>query len=138
MTPPKVELEPKPASSSKISNTLGAPLGGTTRAGQAGFDCMAFSSISPWNGCDRGGRWRPSIVVVASGEPGVPVVCCCAVAGVTRASVAAEVDVKGSRLFMTALLWKIRPVQSGCRETFTNLVNAMQHLALAITHTYFL
>jgi len=31
--------------------------------------------ISPPNGCGAGGRYLPSIVVVALGEPGVPVIC---------------------------------------------------------------
>src|SRR6476660_7957191 len=76
MTPPKVEGALKPTSSVMIKRMFGAPFGGTTRAGQAAFDCRAFRLISPWNGADGGGRSRPSIVVVASGEPGVPVVCC--------------------------------------------------------------
>ena len=34
ITPPKVLATPKPESSVMISRTFGAPLGGTTRAGQ--------------------------------------------------------------------------------------------------------
>ena len=59
-----------------ISRTLGAPLGGTTVGGQYGFDCAASRPITPPNFGGGGGRYFPSIVVVALGEPGVPVVCC--------------------------------------------------------------
>jgi hypothetical protein len=38
-------------------------------------DCAALRSILPPNFCGGGGSWLPSIVVVALGEPGVPVVC---------------------------------------------------------------
>jgi hypothetical protein len=48
---------------------FGAPFGGTTRAGQAGFDWAALRLIWPSNFCGGGGMYRPSIVVVASGEP---------------------------------------------------------------------
>src|SRR5262249_3361865 len=99
MTPPKVEFEPKPASSIRISNMMGAPLGGTTRAGQAGVDCKAFSSIRPWNGCAGGGRYRPSIVVVAVGEPGSPVVCC-AIAGTKVSTARAVTESSATTVFM--------------------------------------
>src|ERR1700757_420629 len=59
-----------------IRSTLGAPLGGTTRAGQYGFDWLAWRLMSPPNFGGGGGRYFPSIVVVAPGEPGVPVICC--------------------------------------------------------------
>src|ERR1700758_1912453 len=62
------------------SSTLGAPLGGTTGAGQAGFDRVALRLISPSNFCGGAGTYRPSIVAVAAGEPGVPLTCwACAV-----------------------------------------------------------
>src|SRR5262249_44284336 len=59
-----------------ISNTFGAPLGGTTDGGQYGFDSLASSLITPPNFGGSGGSCLPSIVVVALGEPGVPVICC--------------------------------------------------------------
>src|SRR5262249_18382139 len=59
-----------------IRRMLGAPLGGTTCGGQYGFDWSACRLISPPNFGGGGGRYFPSIVVVAPGEPGVPVVCC--------------------------------------------------------------
>src|SRR5215467_12533951 len=93
ITPPNVLETPKPVSSVMISRTFGAPFGGTTRAGQNGFDCAAFRLITPSNFCGGGGSCSPLIVVVAVGEPGVPVICpglllaagCCAIArGNTR------------------------------------------------------
>ena len=56
ITPPKVDGAPKPTSSVMINRMLGAPLGGTIRAGHAGLDCSAFSPICPWNGCGGAGR----------------------------------------------------------------------------------
>src|ERR1700758_5276785 len=58
-----------------INNTLGAPLGGTTRGGQYGLDWLALRLITPPNGAGWGGRYFPSMVVVALGEPGTPVIC---------------------------------------------------------------
>jgi hypothetical protein len=74
MTPPKVHGAPKPWSSVMMSSTLGAPFGGTTRGGHHGVDSEAFSSITPPNLGPGGGSCFPSIVVVAPGEPGTPVV----------------------------------------------------------------
>src|SRR5262249_51638125 len=76
MTPPNVLETPKPVSSVMIKRIFGASLGGTTRAGQYGVDWVALRSILPSNFCGGGGSWLPSIVVVASGEPGLTVVCC--------------------------------------------------------------
>src|SRR6187549_2842330 len=75
MTPPKVLGAPKPWSSVMMSNTLGAPLGGTTRGAHQAVDSDAFSLITPPNFGSGGGSCFPSIVVVAPGEPGVPVTC---------------------------------------------------------------
>ena len=47
---------PKPTSSVMMSRMLGAPFGGTTRAGHAGLDWAAFRPISPWKGCGGAGR----------------------------------------------------------------------------------
>src|SRR3954468_20190206 len=69
MTPPKVLGAPKPWSSVMMSNTLGAPLGGTTRGAHQGFDSDAFSSITPPNFGSGGGSCLPSSVIVAPGEP---------------------------------------------------------------------
>ena len=77
MTPPNVLGTPKPASSVMISRMLGAPLGGTTRGGHHGFDWSASSLITPPNFGAGGGSCLPLMVVVALGEPGVPVVWIC-------------------------------------------------------------
>src|SRR6266446_8199718 len=74
-TPPNVPGAPKPQSSVMMRSTLGAPFGGTTRGGHHGVDSEAFSLITPPNFGSGGGSCFPSIVVVAPGEPGVPVVC---------------------------------------------------------------
>src|SRR5215468_9071474 len=58
-----------------ISKTLGAPFGGTTVAGQNGLESFASKLIVPPKGGAGGGRYLPSMVVVASGEPATPVVC---------------------------------------------------------------
>jgi hypothetical protein len=54
---------------------LEAPFGGTTRGAHQAFDSEAFSLITPPNFDGGGGSCFPSIVVVAPGEPGVPVTC---------------------------------------------------------------
>src|SRR5262252_2986774 len=59
-----------------MSSTLGAPVGGTTRGGHHGVDSEALSLITPPNFGSGGGSCLPSSVVVAVGEPGVPVICC--------------------------------------------------------------
>src|SRR5262249_57441378 len=71
-TPPNVLETPKPVSSVMINRTFGAPLGGTTRAGQYGVDCAALRSILPSNFCGGGGSWLPSMLVFALGDPRVP------------------------------------------------------------------
>src|SRR6476646_7557695 len=58
-----------------ISNTLGAPLGGTIVGGQNGFDWAALSLMTPPNFSGGAGSCLPLMVVVASGEPGAPVAC---------------------------------------------------------------
>src|SRR5512132_1806835 len=82
ITPPKVDGAEKPTSSVMINRMFGAPLGGTVSAGQYGFDCAALGLISPLNTGRGGGKYLPSMVVVAPGEPGTPVVCCARTAGV--------------------------------------------------------
>src|SRR6266446_529096 len=59
-----------------MSRMLGAPLGGTTRGGQYGLESVADSLITPPNGIGGGGICFPSIVTVALGEPGTPVIVC--------------------------------------------------------------
>src|ERR1044072_3001417 len=78
MTPPEVLGAPKPWSSVMISRTLGAPLGGTARRPHHGVESEAFSLITPPNFGLGPGTCFASRVVVAPGEPGVPVTCCAA------------------------------------------------------------
>ncbi len=75
ITPPKVEGTPKPASSVMISSTLGAPLGGTMRGAHQGLDCSASFLMTPPNFGSGGSSCFLQTVVVAPGEPGVPVTC---------------------------------------------------------------
>src|SRR5271154_6725208 len=77
-----------------ISNTLGAPLGGTTEGGQYGFESFALSLITPPNFDGGGGSCLPSIVVVALGEPGVPVICWAEAGEMASASNAASAKPK--------------------------------------------
>ena len=75
MTPPKVLGTPKPASSVMISSTLGAPAGGTTRGAHQGVDCRALFLITPPNFGSGDGSCLPLMLVVALGDPSVPVIC---------------------------------------------------------------
>src|SRR5438093_13519669 len=81
MTPPNVLGTPKPESSVMMSRMLGACLGGTTRGAHHGFDWRASFLITPPNFGSGGGSCFPLIVVVAPGEPGVPVVWICSAGG---------------------------------------------------------
>src|SRR5678810_714866 len=80
MTPPNVLGAPNPASSVMMSNTLGAPLGGTTRGGHHGVESVAFSLITPPNPAFGGvikekatdsTPWWPPRVVPPKGAPNV-------------------------------------------------------------------
>src|SRR5262245_17642416 len=95
MTPPNVPDTPYPWSSVMMSRMLGAPLGGTTRGGQYGFESTALSLITPPNFGSGGGSCFPLIVVVALGDPGSPVVCTCARAeGATAITAAASIPLR--------------------------------------------
>src|SRR6478672_1557570 len=75
-----------------IKSTFGAPLGGTTVGGHHGLESGAVSWITPPNFGSGGGSCFPSMVVVAPGEPGVPVVWICArVEGATATTTAASI-----------------------------------------------
>src|ERR1700751_2757892 len=76
-----------------IKSTLGAPFGGTIVGGQNGLESTAVSLITPPNFGSGGGSCFPSMVVVAPGEPGVPVVCTCARAeGATAMTATASIS----------------------------------------------
>jgi hypothetical protein len=69
---------------------FGAPLGGTTAGGQYDLESLAFKLIVPPKGAGGFGRYFPSIVVVALGEPGVPVICWAKVEPTVRARTEAD------------------------------------------------
>ncbi len=75
ITPPKVLGTPKPASSVMISSTFGAPFGGTTRGAHHDLDCSASFLITPPKAGSGAGSWLGLTVLVALGEPNVPVTC---------------------------------------------------------------
>src|ERR1700757_2692248 len=98
-----------------IRSTLGAPLGGTTRAGQYGFDWLAWRLMSPPNFGGGGGRYFPSIVVVAPGEPGVPVVCWAAAGRLAIVTTAASAAISPSRMLLVVLT--VPSVHCRCERT---------------------
>src|SRR5262245_30491016 len=75
-----------------MRRTFGAPLGGTTVGGQYGLESLASILMVPPNGAGGDGRYLPSIVVVALGEPGAPVICCAYAADPVRISNAQPVS----------------------------------------------
>src|SRR4051794_32676254 len=74
MTPPKVDGTPKPASSVMIKRIFGASFGGTIRGAHQGVELRASFLMTPPKAGSGGGSCFPSIVVVALGDPGVPVI----------------------------------------------------------------
>src|SRR4249919_2346826 len=113
--PPKVPGAPKPTSSVMISNTLGAPFGGATRGGHHGVDSNAFSLITPPNFGSGGGSCFPSIVVVALGEPGVPVICW-ALAGAKTRTVRLNAEINSLQTVMVRLVFTCCPRVALARE----------------------
>src|SRR5436190_754314 len=86
-----------------IRSTLGAPFGGTTVGGQYGLESVAISLITPPNFGSGGGSCFPLIVVVALGDPSVPVVCICArTEGATAVMATASIPLK--RICFTDLI----------------------------------
>src|SRR5215471_14799215 len=85
ITPPNVLETPKPASSVMINNTLGAPLGGTTRGAQQGFESRASRLITPPNGVGSGGNCVSDLSeVVPAGEHASGAGCCANAPAVAR------------------------------------------------------
>src|SRR6266576_5253257 len=74
-----------------MSRMLGVPLGGTTRGGQYGLESVAASLITPPKGSGGGGICFPSITTVASGEPGVPLICWVQAEGATAMTAVASI-----------------------------------------------
>ena len=93
-----------------ISSTLGAPFGGTTVGGQQGLESAAVSLITPPNLGSGGGSCLPSMVVVALGEPGVPVICCWAnAAGMPTIIIPATND-SPSQIFLSVSMTEPLPL----------------------------
>ena len=88
ITPPKVLGAPKPTSSVMISSTFGAPLGGTARGRPPGLRLRGVVLDHAAELGRRAGAASPSMVVVALGEPGTPVVCWAAAMTVVSMTVA--------------------------------------------------
>src|SRR5436190_593797 len=59
-----------------MSRMLGAPFGGTKRGGHHCLESKALSLMTPPNFIGGAGSCFPSIVIVALGAPGVPLICC--------------------------------------------------------------
>src|SRR5205814_9015892 len=75
-----------------MSRMFGAPLGGTTDGGQYGLESLTLSLMTPPNGNGGGGICFPSIVTVALGAAGVPLICWADAGGATNNAA----DVAGS------------------------------------------
>src|SRR4030095_2678050 len=107
MTPPNVLGTPKPASSVMMRRMLGACLGGTMRGAHQILDCSASFLMTPPNFGSGAGSCLPLIVVVAPGEPGVPVVWTCARAeGATAMTAAASIAPRNICLIdFIVLIW---------------------------------
>ena len=124
MTPPKVLGTPKPASSVMISSTFGAPFGGTTRGAHQGFDCSASSLITPPNFGSGGGSCLPLMVVVALGEPSVPVTCWAMAGSAANAmavtmTVIAAIDTRLPRFMLPSCRYLSWSIQVGLPNHFS-------------------
>ena len=86
-----------------MSRMLGAPFGGTMRGGHHGLESKALSLITPPNGIGGAGICFPSMVTVALGAPGVPVICW-AGAGETISIAAAAVRMKKLQNFVLGFI----------------------------------
>src|SRR5262249_47254272 len=112
ITPPNGLGPPKPVPAVMVGRTCGAPGGGTTRMGQYGVDCAALRSILPSNFCGGGGNWFPSIVVVALGDPGVPVICCGNAGSVVNSAARVTIEavvIKGFARMITSEIIALAP-----------------------------
>src|SRR6266850_5841754 len=99
-----------------MRSTLGAPLGGTTRGGQYGVEFWAVSLITPSNFIGGGGICFPSIVTVAPGEPGVPLICCAGVDRATNIIAVAVSDAARLSMFRFVFMGLVICVSSGSRS----------------------
>src|SRR5437016_5691208 len=111
-----------------MSSTFGAPFGGTMRGAHQAFDCRALSLITPPNFGGGAGSCLPSIVVVALGEPGVPLTCC-AKAG----DVASMSSAQAETVSMPALIIVIPRVRTHGASTSSNAQNGFARLSFRAT-----
>src|SRR5207244_1925400 len=88
-----------------MSRMLGAPLGGTTRGGQYGLESLTLSLITPPNGIGGGGICFPSMVTVASGEPGVPLICWVQAEGASAMTTKASIPPRICLADFIVLIW---------------------------------
>src|SRR5262245_21074507 len=109
-----------------INSTLGAPLGGTTVGGQPGLESATLRLAFPAKGGGGFGICLPSIVVVAPGEPGAPVVWICARPKVATARMAASIPLSRIGLVVFIMILPLpgipgvtgkSPVLAGLRAT---------------------
>jgi hypothetical protein len=91
-----------------ISRMFGAPLRGVMVGGHHGLEVFASSVMVPPNLGSGAGIWLPGIVVVALGEPSVPVTTC-ATAGVAAHRPAA------TKAAMVAAMAPRRDIDVMCR-----------------------
>src|SRR5215472_15469001 len=98
-----------------MSKTLGAPFGGTMRAGQYGLEPFTVGSILPPNFWGGAGICDPSMVTVPLGAPGVPVICWAVTAfntthkEITAASASATIGFIGTSGVEWSLIWRAMP-----------------------------
>src|SRR5450631_1812512 len=109
-----------------MRRTFGAPLGGTTLGGQYGVDSVAVSLITPPNGSGGGGSCFPSIVTVALGEPGTPVICW-AEAGRATESAAEAIRTLATRII--EFVFMLCPHTSGRHSKWILVVSSLNNTA---------
>src|SRR5437868_4912698 len=88
-----------------IRSTLGAPFGGTTVGGQYGFESAATSLITPPNLGSGDGSCLPSMVVVALGEPSVPVICWACANAVAAIKAATNIPLEICLMILLPFAW---------------------------------
>jgi len=84
------------------------------------LESVALSLITPPNGSGGGGICFPSMVVVALGEPGSPVVCICALAEDATA-MAAAMNIAHGRTYLLGLMLTPWVVSDGCELVFIEI-----------------
>src|SRR4029453_4833814 len=95
---------------------LGAVLGGTTVGGHHALESVAVSLMTPPNFGSGAGSCFPSMVVVAPGEPGVPVVWICARAeGATVIRAAASIPQRKNCLVDSIDVNRVLCCRSKCK-----------------------